>query len=213
MECAAFYYSKGTTGHGWDGDYEEIIRIFCNSAYDVGITPIHIRLPHQKALTEVDLCIEVSVALDELIYIRELGYLEALKCAKSDIILCDPDQVFIRPIPTLKKQARLTYRENTDAAFNGPRMLSKACIPMLEGTIKRLDMMKKKYRIWDGDSMAFRDSVNAQALIGLKLELAYEGLYFSRPSLGADSSSYMYHFKGKAAKQEMLDYAKENGLL
>lgn len=216
VKIAAFYYAPmETVGHGWRGDYEQIIQIFCNSANSVGISPIHICPDGCVPLTErYYIC---SAATPQLVFDREQAYLKFLKEADETVMFCDPDQVFLRPIPDLPSERHIgvCYRHKDGAAFNGPRILRPESVAVLNWTVNNMRFMTDAYKKWDGDSIAFENAVFKYiALAGMSaIEILRDKFYQSRPSLGADSAAVMYHFKGKNGKSEMIQYAKENGLI
>ena len=216
VKIAAFYYAPmETVGHGWKGDYEQIIRIFCNSARRVGISPIHICPNNCKPVTEF--YFNCNSSGSQLVFERELAYLQFAEKAEEQFIICDPDQVFLRPVPKLAKDKHfgVCFRRKEGAAFNGPRIFQPGVLKPLEWTINNMRFMTDAYKTWDGDSVAFENAVYKYAsLTGTQtVEVLDEKYYQSRPALGANSSAIMYHFKGRNGKNEMLQYAQENGLI
>jgi len=218
VNYTAFFFTKAPTGHGWTGDYDRLAYIFCASAYKHNITPIHIHLPDDKLICPSHFTYN-PIGVSGLVYIRELAYLAFLKKFDHEVVLCDIDQVFARTIPSIKEGfvARLVNRIHDQASFNGPRIVNKGAIPILQGTVQRMEMMADEYKRWDGDSLAFADSVREAMYKGTKVEFVPEYQYNSRPSLFLkpvnELKPFMFHFKGKEGKQEMIDYGKKVGLI
>lgn len=215
FNAVGFYYTiAAQAGHNWKGDYKKIINIFCNSAKKCGITPVHICPVNEKPLIENFVFVQASTK--RLVYDREQAYL-AFLTQHECCIISDPDMVFLAKPPSLGKgyHARLVFRPNDDAAFNGPRMLKRSFMPVLSETVRNMSYMSDKYKTWDGDSSAFANAVYRARFAGIEIELVNESLYQSRPSLIKTNAttSYMYHFKGNAGKDEMFAYAAQEGLL
>jgi hypothetical protein len=220
VKYAAFFYTPDNAGHGWT-DYGEIVRIFIASAREQGIQVFHIGLEEDIAhpslvANEIFYRILAPFHNEGLVYTREKAYLWFLENhVDNTIMFCDPDQIFLKAIPDLTTGicARLVYRMQDRAKFNGPRLVNKGFIQVLRGTVERMSKMTDRYKQWDGDSLAFADSLREVMSEGkLAVQLATEEHFISRPSLGAPEDAFMYHFKGLKAKQEMLDYARSKGI-
>lgn len=213
VEVAAFYYvPMETVGHGWKGDYTDIIKVFCKSASLAGITPVHIcPIGVNPVCTDYFSCMP---GIGKLVYDREVAYREYLKCSKETVMFCDPDQVFLRSIPSSNDEinVQLVIRHNDSAMFNGPRILNPKAIQLLDDTIENMRYMSDQYKQWDGDSSAFANAVY-KFMIFRRHEIVFgnPNYYISRPTLGAPKNSFMYHFKGNAGKDEMLEFGRERG--
>lgn len=209
FHCVAFYYTPLPVGHGWKGDYEKIIDIFCKSALRVGITPIHIHPPGTKPLCKEHFqCLPHN---NTLVFDREIAYSMFLAAHSDPVIICDPDQIFVKPIPTMnnKYMARLVYRSGDAAAFNGPRFLTQRARILSNYTVDNMEYMSKRFQEWDGDSSALVNAVHKTLYyMPNTIEFAHPNFYISRPSMNAPDGAYMYHFKGRNGKDEMLQYAK-----
>lgn len=215
FNTVGFYYTiAAQAGHNWQGDYKKIIQIFCNSAKMYGITPVHICPVNEKPVTENYVFVHASTK--KLVYDREQAYL-AFAMQHERCIISDPDMVFLCKPPSLGKSyhARLVFRPNDDAAFNGPRMIKRSFMPVLTETVRNMSYMSDKYKTWDGDSSAFANAVYHARFAGMEIEFVNEALYQSRPSLmkSGTFNACMYHFKGKTGKDEMFAYAAQTGLL
>lgn len=215
--AAFFYVPDVTVGHGWTENYKTIVDIFCRSATKVGLIPVHIHPKSVKPLTNLHYeCKDVNTAL--LMYYREIAYLEFINQCSEPTILSDPDQVFVqKPPPLYNNLARVVYRFNDYASFNGPRMYMPKFTVLQRRTIDRMSMMLPRYKAWDGDSLAFADAVREYMMLTNKnhVQFADPDCYISRPAVFAACDNvpmkniYMMHFKGNSAKNEMIEFAKK----
>lgn len=215
VKYAGFYYVDTSAGHGWTGNYLDIISIFKNSALKAGLVPVHICPKGQPPLTDEHF--DVPEYKGELVYEREKAYLAFLRAYGGNnraCLLTDPDVVILRKVPALLDGylARIVFRPYDEAAFNGPRIVTLSFAPVLQWTIENMRYMAPRYRRWDGDSSAFANAVYRALVVGKRIELADESLYQLRPSQNAPSTAVMYHFKGKNGKDEMLEYGRACGL-
>jgi hypothetical protein len=216
--AAFFYVPDVTVGHGWTENYKTIIDIFCRSATKVGLIPVHIHPRNVKPITETHYQCE-DVDTSQLMFYRELAYLDFINYCSAPAILSDPDQVFVqKPPPLYNNLARVVYRPNDYAAFNGPRMYMPKFTVLQKRTVDRMSMMLPRYKAWDGDSIAFADAVREYWFTNSydkHIDFVHPDSYISRPIFLEKQLNenlydvYMMHFKGNSAKNEMIEFAKK----
>ena len=213
--AAFFYVPDVTVGHGWTENYKTIIDIFCRSATKVGLIPVHIHPQNVKPITETHYqCDDVDTS--QLMFYRELAYLDFINYCSAPAILSDPDQIFVqKPPPLYNSLARVVYRPNDYATFNGPRMFMPKFTIIQRRTVDRMNMMIPKLKAWDGDSLACADAVREYMMLSNRnhIQFADPDYYISRPVFLQEQQKmktvYMMHFKGNSAKNEMIEFARK----
>ncbi len=217
LHYVLFYYDDTQIpGHAWDGNYRKILNIFMKTVENVGLVPVHIHPIDVEPVCKDHF--EMTGHKSLLIHDRHHGYAQAAAQFIENmyaVIICDIDQVFVHAPPALDAHARFVYRVGDNAHFNGVRFITKRSLPILHWECDLINTMSDRFQQWDGDSIAIVYAVyRFLATYKGGIEFVTDIEYNSRPALGANPErSIMYHFKGKAGKAEMLQWAQNEGII